>query len=187
MLIWISGPTGAGKTSLCQIFRTCGYGTVEEKVPQSTFADFKLDPIRHCAALQEQIMRSRFEAWQKLADSSRVVFDRSIDEDIHVFCRMHFELGYLTDNEFRTLKDVASQLQRAIPNPDLIVFMRPPESVLSSRVAGDGYPLPIVDNLNRQISLYGRWLETRAEEIISLDNSKCRLETIQRVFRKEMP
>jgi deoxyadenosine/deoxycytidine kinase len=182
MNTWISGPTGAGKTSLCQIFRTLGYAIVEERFSQRTFAAFAADPIRHCALLQEEIMRSRFEGWKMLTNTSRVVFDRSIDEDVHVFCKMHFELGFLTDKEFQHLRDTARQLQSLLPTPDLIIFMCPSSNILVSRVTGQSHPLLIVKNLERQISLYSDWLKTRPDNILLLDNSRCSPGILQRLF-----
>lgn len=182
MNIWISGPTGAGKTSLCQIFRTLGCAIIEERFSESTFAAFAADPIRHCALLQEEIMRSRFEGWKMLTDTSRVVFDRSIDEDVRVFCRMHFELGFLTDKEFQYLRDIARQLQSLLPTPDLIIFIRPSSNTLANRVTGQSHPPFIVRNLERQVSLYFDWLETRTDNILLLDNSRCSPGTLQRLF-----
>jgi len=182
MLIWISGPTGSGKTSLCEIFRACGYGVVAEHLPHTQFAAFKSDPARHCAGLQEQIIRSRFDGWKRLINSRRIVFDRSIDEDIRVFCQMHFELGLLSQNEFARLKEIANNLQRDIPAPDIIIFMRPSEAVLSTRVTANSHPEVIVKTLNRQMSLYSEWLENKTGEILILDNSKSELATMQRLF-----
>jgi deoxyadenosine/deoxycytidine kinase len=105
MLIWVSGPTGSGKTSLCELFRTCGYSVVAEELSETQFAAFKSDPARHCAGLQEQIIRSRFNGWKRLTHSRGIVFDRSIDEDVHVFCQMHFERGLLSKNEFTRLTE----------------------------------------------------------------------------------
>jgi len=73
MLIWISGPTGSGKTSLCNLFQTCGYSVVAEKLPEGKFNAFKSEPSRHCAGLQEEIIRSRFNGWKRLKDSRRIV------------------------------------------------------------------------------------------------------------------
>ena len=95
MIIWISGPTGGGKTSLAHVFRKLGYGLVEGRISEASLSAFVADPFRHCSSLQEEIIRLRFDAWQKLPDTSRVVFDRSLDEDANVFCRMHHESEFL--------------------------------------------------------------------------------------------
>src|SRR5882762_5789455 len=101
MNIWISGPTGAGKTSLTGIAKKCGFGVVNEQLPRAKFEAFVIDPTRYCSELQREIMHSRFNAWQALPDRSKVVFDRSIDEDINVFCRMHYESGFLSEKQFQ--------------------------------------------------------------------------------------
>jgi hypothetical protein len=57
--VWISGPTGAGKTTLSHLLRATGYSVVEEKLPEQLFRAFALDPVQHCARLQEEIVRSQ--------------------------------------------------------------------------------------------------------------------------------
>jgi hypothetical protein len=37
------------------------------------------------------IMRSRFEGWQQQSSAHRLIFDRSVDEDARVFCRLHHD------------------------------------------------------------------------------------------------
>src|SRR5262245_53855786 len=111
MVVWISGPTGAGKSSLAHALSALGYGLIQEKLPTERFGAFVADPVQHCAILQEEIMRSRFARWRDLSSRSRLIFDRSIDEDARVFCRMHRELGFLDDRQYEHLEDLASNLQ----------------------------------------------------------------------------
>jgi deoxyadenosine/deoxycytidine kinase len=182
MLIWISGPTGAGKSSLCETFRTRGYGVVAESLPKSTFAAFRSDPIRHCAELQEQIMRSRFKAWQELMQTSRVVFDRSLDEDACVFCKMHHESGFLDNDQYERLRDLARILQHSMPLPDPVLFVSAEKRILSRRLQQLKQPPLIVQNLDRQVSLYDEWVAGRCEEVLKLDNSACKLQTVRQLF-----
>lgn len=75
MIVWISGPTGAGKSSLARVLSVAlGYGLIQEKLPKELFSAFTSDPVRHCALLQEEIMHSRFQEWRTMSHSSRVVF-----------------------------------------------------------------------------------------------------------------
>src|SRR6267143_649525 len=160
MVVWISGPTGAGKSSLARIFCALGYALVQEKLPTERFRAFASDPSRHCAALQEEIMRSRFEGWRDQSSATRLIFDRSIDEDAHVFCRMHRETGLLDDQQFERLEELARNLQSKMPAPDLIVFMCPERRTLAERVTQISHPPPIVRSLDRQVSLYTEWVAT---------------------------
>jgi deoxyadenosine/deoxycytidine kinase len=185
MVVWISGPTGSGKSSLARLFCNLGYFLVEEELPKDSFRAFVLDPIRYCAPLQEEIMRSRFARWQKVSNFSRLIFDRSIDEDAHVFCRMHRAYGLLDDQQFKRLKAVASDLQSVMPKPDLIVFMCPDRRVLAERVTLASHPAPIVQSLDRQVSIYTEWLATRKENVLRLDNSDCSLQVVQQLFSTE--
>lgn len=182
MIVWISGPTGAGKSTLAQIFGRFRFSVVEESLPPNTFKAFASDPVRNCAQLQEQIMRSRLKSWQGLSSSAQVAFDRSVDEDAHVFCRMHHELGFLNRQQYERLLDLARLLQTMMPKPDLIMFMSPKREVLAKRVRQPIHPAVIVDGLDRQVTLYDEWIATRDEEIIRLDNSACRLQTVQQLF-----
>jgi deoxyadenosine/deoxycytidine kinase len=182
MVVWVSGPTGAGKSTLAHIFRTLGYAIVREKLPNERFRAFATDPVRNCRLLQEEIMRSRFEAWRELSSTPRVIFDRSLDEDARVFCRMHRELGFLDDQQFKELQNIANELQSVMPAPELILFMCPNRRILCERVIQPAHPSFIVQSLDRQLSLYSEWLATRREDVLRLDNSACSLRMVQRLF-----
>jgi deoxyadenosine/deoxycytidine kinase len=184
MLVWVSGPTGSGKTSLTRAARAVGYSVVEERLPEDLFHSFASDPVHNCARLQEAIMRSRYEAWRGLSKDTRIIFDRSIDEDTKVFCQMHHELGLLDDKQYEALRCLGRELQERMPAPELIVFMSSGLRTLAERATHLTHPPTIVENLERQISLYEEWLATRREDILRLDNSACGVQTIRRLFRE---
>ena len=185
MVVWISGPTGAGKSSLARALRALGYAVVQETLPTERFRSFIADPVRHCAMLQEEIMRSRFKGWRDLSSASRIIFDRSIDEDARIFCRMHRETGLLDDLQYERLEELARNLQSTMPGPDLIVFMCPEKSALAARVTQISHPPSIVQSLDRQVSLYTEWLATRHEDVLRVDNSACSLRMVQRLLSED--
>ncbi len=149
MIVWFSGPTGAGKSSLAHVFRALVYAIVEENLPKARFTAFASDPVQHCAPLQEEIILSRFERWRAVSSARRVIFDRSLDEDAHVFCRMHHELGFLDDQQYERLESLARNLQNAMPGPDLVLYMCPETRVLAERVRQPEHPAFIVQSLDR--------------------------------------
>ena len=184
MVVWISGPTGSGKSTLTRMLAKAGFVAIEERLAEESFRAFVRDPSQNCGRLQEEIMLSRYETWRALTDHSRLVFDRSIDEDIKVFCTMHRELLLLNEKQFDRLTQLSRTLQSVMPSPDLIVFMDPGLNALKERVTVETHPPLIVRNLERQISLYRDWIATRRENILRLDNSGCEAHTIRELFQE---
>jgi RNase adaptor protein for sRNA GlmZ degradation len=58
-MIWLSGPTGAGKTSVARLLRKVGYSIVEEKIPEKLFKRFAAEPTTNCEPLQRKLMQAR--------------------------------------------------------------------------------------------------------------------------------
>jgi len=183
LLIWISGPTGAGKTTLTRCLRDGGYAAVGEDLLGGRLEQFASDPKANCEPLQRHLMTARFESWKKIRSAPGIVFDRSIDEDVNVFCKMHVHAGWLTENEFRNLAAFGQALQEQMPNPDLIIFVTASLAVLLERVQHSGGPPQILHSLKDQLVLYSDWLETRKEEKMLVDTSKVSEPAMTGFFR----
>ena len=111
------------------------------------FEAFAANPSRHCEAVQEALMRARHDQYQLRSDKLKVVFDRSVDEDISVFCRIHRASGYLDALSFSRLEALAAELEAELPSPDLIIYLSANETVLRQRMDVVGHPKLIVDSL----------------------------------------
>jgi deoxyadenosine/deoxycytidine kinase len=182
MIVWISGPTGSGKSTLARLMGETGFRVVREELPRDLFEAFRRDPAQHCASLQEAIILSRSMQWLRAAGRKNVVFDRSVDEDLEVFCRMHFERGLLNYSSYARIRILAQNVRVELPKPDLIIFLSPAREVLAARVLDAGHPDEIVGNLPRQIELYEEWFRGRNEAAIRIDNSACDLKTLESLF-----
>jgi len=182
MIIWLSGPTGAGKTSLTRSLHESGYSIVSEDIPEELFRAFIAAPTLNCEPLQQHIMQARFDGWRNSAGAPRIAFDRSIDEDIEVFCEMHKRVGLLTRQQFDTLSKLGKSLQDQIPPPDLIVFATADREVLLRRMRNLASPSLIIDNLSEQISLYAEWRQNRSEEILELDTTRLTEKMLAKFF-----
>jgi len=158
------------------LLETVGYRVVRESAPAQLFADFVKDPERHCSNLQEALMRSRHSQWQALLDRKKIVFDRSLEEDFSIFCRMHSKSGLIDDETLQELEGLCRELQEDMPVPNLVVYLFADIETLTSRI--QGHPHVIRDHLGAQLELYEEWISERTESIVRLDNSKCQLENI---------
>ena len=70
--------------------------SIPERIPGDLFELFAENPTRYCATLQAAIMTSRLEGWRAVAQAPRLAFDRTVSEDLEVFCRLHQSSGYLS-------------------------------------------------------------------------------------------
>jgi deoxyadenosine/deoxycytidine kinase len=184
MIVWVSGPTGGGKSSIARALQGLGYAVLAEDPPEGPFARFRADAAAGCAAFQEAMMRARFERWAGLPADQRgaVVFDRSVDEDIEVFCALYRELGLLDAAQRRRLRALAAELQAALPRPDLIVHMAPGRQALAERVTEATHPWFVARTLDRQLALYAAWIAGRREDVLRLDNAACGPAAVRRLL-----
>jgi deoxyadenosine/deoxycytidine kinase len=182
MIVWLSGTTGSGKSSLGELFAAENFEMVREIIPNFLFEQFRSEPARHCAQLQEEIMLARRSQWIALTKSTNVVFDRSVEEDIEVFCRLHYENKLLTESELESLRSLAKEISSTMPSPDIILFMSPPAETLQDRLKRNGHPVAILDSLQQQIEFYEEWISTRSDDVLKIDNSRCSFEAISRLL-----
>ena len=174
MILWLSGPTGAGKSTFANALEQRGWAVVREVIDTELFAKFSMEPREHCARLQASIMRSRQSQWAEMRGTDNVVFDRTAEEDFHVFCRMHAAGGLLSQGDLSDLRAISTEVSANTPQPDLTLYLRPSDDVLKDRVAF-GHPLAITQNLALQVSLYEEWIARRRGSILKIDNSHCML------------
>ena len=126
-------------------------------------------------------MLSRKTQWDSLPDKHRVVFDRSVDEDLSVFCKMHYENGFLDSNEFGRLTSIYDELQVTLPSPDLIFYLYASLDVLKGRIE-ETHPAVIVNSLLTQIEFYEGWIARRRESVLRIDNSRCVSISVEEMF-----
>src|SRR5580693_1951658 len=77
MIVWLSGPTGAGKTSIAHLLGASGHSVVAEYAPKDLFQAFACHPTTGCEPLQRYLMQARADAWRKTMGMPSIVFDRS--------------------------------------------------------------------------------------------------------------
>ncbi|MGD8560565.1 MAG: deoxynucleoside kinase [Gammaproteobacteria bacterium] len=133
--IVVEGPIGVGKTSLCQrLADHLGAETLLEGAEENPFLERFYQNPRH-AALQTQLFflfqRARQLQEQRQSDMFAApvrVADFLMEKD-RLFAQVT-----LDDDEFRLYDQVYSSLTIDTPQPDLVIYLQAPLSVLIERV-----------------------------------------------------
>ena len=136
--IAIEGPIGVGKTSLARSLAfSLGYETLFELPEDNPFLErFYADPKAYALPTQLHFLFQRFsqleEVMQRdLFNSSRIA-DFLIDKD-PLFAEVN-----LDTHELELYKKVYQNLSRKLPQPDLVVYLQAPTSVLLDRIRKRG-------------------------------------------------
>ena len=133
--IVVEGPIGVGKTSLCQrLADHLGAETLLEQAEENPFLERYYQSPRH-AALQTQLFflfqRARQLQEQRQSDMFAApvrVADFLMEKD-----RLFAQIT-LDDDEFRLYEQVYSSLTIDTPQPDLVIYLQAPVSILMERV-----------------------------------------------------
>lgn len=161
----VAGNIGAGKSSLTRLLS--GYfqwDSFYERVDDNPYLeDFYENMERWSFNLQVFFLSSRFNHQRDIENSTRsVVQDRSIYEDAEIFARNLFEMGFMTERDFRNYTDLFHIMTSYLTPPDLLVYLRAsvPTLVRHIQSRGRGFESTIrIEYLKRLNQHYEHWIE----------------------------
>jgi deoxyadenosine/deoxycytidine kinase len=136
-LILVAGNIGAGKTSLTErIGARLGWRTAYESVADNPYiSDFYADMRTWSFHLQIFFLGHRAEQHLELWNDPRsAIIDRSIYEDAYIFARALYEMGNLSERDYRAYRCLFDLITHNLPAPDLLIYLRAPVSVLVDRI-----------------------------------------------------
>lgn len=139
--ICIAGNIGAGKSTLAgALGQALGATALYEDVGDNHFlSDFYADPARWSMAVQVAFLGQASEQHLRIAAASDLqIQDRSIYEHHRVFMASLREQGLLGEEEHRTLSRLAGSLEALLRPPDLVLHLRAPVSLLTTRIGERG-------------------------------------------------
>jgi deoxyadenosine/deoxycytidine kinase len=136
-LITVVGNIGAGKTSLTKaLAQELGWQAGYEIVQENPYlADFYGDMRRWSFHLQVYFLSERFAQHQALMDAGiPSVQDRSVYEDLEIFCRALHRQGFLDGRDLLQYEDLHRQLVDLIAPPDLVIYLKADVDTLLRRI-----------------------------------------------------
>ncbi|HRZ20795.1 MAG TPA: deoxynucleoside kinase [Bacteroidales bacterium] len=165
-LITIAGNVGLGKSTLTALMgRSLKINTLYEKPEENPLLEkFLGDKKTYCYQLQLHFldMRAKQRRLGK-SGSGSYVKDRSLPEDLLVFCNQFHADGLLTDDELDMLGTQFQTVNRELPSSDLIILLQGSPSLAWERIQQRGREMEIeggwkfteINNLNHWYKSYG--------------------------------
>tara|TARA_Y100000310_G_scaffold178731_1_gene178665 strand:- start:274 stop:1674 length:1401 start_codon:yes stop_codon:yes gene_type:complete len=149
-LITIAGNLGLGKSTLTKIMERSLNSTGLYEIPKENplLEKFLADKPTHCYDLQMHFLKMRSELRKKgKSNDGSYIKDRSLPEDVLVFCHLFHRDGYLTSNELDNLTNEFRIASNNLPPADLMVVLQGTPELSWRRIQQRG----------REMEIQGGW------------------------------
>jgi len=164
MYIAVAGNIGSGKTTLTRMLaRHYGWTAKYESVVENPYLDdYYRDIPRWAFNMEVYYLAQRFRDMLDIARSTvDIIQDRTIYEGVHVFAANNYDMGNLSEKDYRTYLDLFDDMAAVMRQPDLMVYLRCSVPVLVAHIQQRGR------DCERTISLdYLRGLNERYETFV---------------------
>lgn len=176
--IAVAGNIGSGKTTLTKMLsQSLSWEAMYEDLEQNPYInDFYGDMPRWSFNLQIYFLHSRLK---QIVDARKrghnVIQDRTIYEDAYIFAPNLYQMGLLTERDFKTYTKLFNLTTSLIQPPELLIYIKSSSNTLVRQISSRGrdYEKNIspeyLDNLNE---LYNKWIKIYHQDnllIIDID------------------
>jgi deoxyadenosine/deoxycytidine kinase len=187
LYVAVAGNIGAGKTTLTRLLSAAlGWRAYYEKVVENPYlALFYKDMKRWSFHLQIYFLSHRFKSQKEISEwPDSCIQDRTIYEDVEIFARTLYDIGRMSEMDYKNYRLLFSTMIDYLRKPDLIIFLSAPVEKLLKRIQkrGRDYELIIDPDYLKQLNdAYERWIEEaeRANEF-----KIFRVDTVHRNFEE---
>jgi deoxyadenosine/deoxycytidine kinase len=181
MHIAVAGNIGAGKTTLTRLlskhFKWEPH--FEDVVDNPYLDDFYHQMERWSFNLQIYFLNSRFRQVLQIRESGKkIIQDRTIYEDAHIFAPNLHSMGLMTTRDFENYFSLFNLMDSFVSSPDLLIYLRASVPTLVNQIQqrGRDYEESIrLDYLKRLNERYEAWISTYDKGkllIIDVDNNR---------------
>jgi|GEM_PF-63246 deoxyadenosine/deoxycytidine kinase len=126
-LITVAGNVGLGKSTVTALMhQSLRIGALYETPEKNPLLEkFLHDKKKYCYELQRYFLKLRAEQRRKGKSGEKsFVKDRSLAEDILIFCQLFHQDGYLTSDELDLLSTEFFQMNQDLPKSDLMIVLQ---------------------------------------------------------------
>lgn len=165
MHIAVAGNIGAGKTTLTGLLakQFKWEPHYEDVVDNPYLDDFYHQMERWSFNLQIYFLNSRFKQILQIRESGKkIIQDRTIYEDSHIFAPNLHAMGLMTNRDFKNYLSLFEMMEGFVAAPDLLIYLRSsvPNLVKQIQKRGRDYENTIsIDYLNRLNERYEAWIQ----------------------------
>ncbi len=179
MHVAIAGNIGAGKTTLTKLLaKHYNWEAQYEDVLENPYLeDFYNKMERWSFNLQIYFLNSRFRQILQIRESGKkIIQDRTIYEDAHIFAPNLHAMGLMTNRDFENYRSLFDLMESVVQGPDLLIYLRSsiPNLVNQIHKRGREYENSIsIDYLSRLNERYEAWVHNYNKGnllIIDVDN-----------------
>tara|TARA_B100000902_G_scaffold361711_1_gene379392 strand:+ start:119 stop:733 length:615 start_codon:yes stop_codon:yes gene_type:complete len=135
--VGIAGNIGVGKTTFTKLLaERYNWDEYYESVIDNPYlSDFYGDMNRWSFNLQIYFLQHRFASQVEISNNKRgVIQDRTIYEDVEIFARNLRELGHMSDRDWKTYRNLFSNMVQFLDKPDIIIYLKASTDTLISRI-----------------------------------------------------
>ncbi len=179
MHVAIAGNIGSGKTTLTKLLaKHFKWEPQYEDVLENPYLeDFYNKMERWSFNLQIYFLNSRFRQILQIRESGKkIIQDRTIYEDAHIFAPNLHAMGLMTNRDFENYRSLFDLMESVVKGPDLLIYLRSsiPNLVAQIHKRGREYENSIsIDYLSRLNERYEAWVHTYDKGnllVIDVDN-----------------
>lgn len=166
MHIAVVGNIGAGKTTLTKILADhLQWEPQYEGVDDNPYLeDFYSDMKRWSFNLQIYFLNSRFRHIVELQKKNiNIIQDRTIYEDAYIFAENLFDMGLMSERDFKNYSNIFESIVSYIKAPDLLIYLKAsvPTLVDNIQLRGREYESGIrLDYLSKLNEKYEKWISS---------------------------
>jgi len=165
-IVVTAGNIGTGKTSLAErLGARLGWQSAFESVSDNPYlADFYADMRSWSFHLQVFFLGHRAQQYIDLTASSKsIILDRSIYEDAYIFARALYQLGNLSERDYKAYRRDFELVVNQLPPPDLLIYLKAPVPLLMERINKRGRSIEsgiTSEYLTLLETFYDDWLQS---------------------------